>query len=85
MIVSMELVVALLAVVLAPFTEYVPLDLVLDLHPNLAANCCACCLGGTAINCCCGGQNGCGSGCINWACPWACLVGIGLGSGCTAT
>ena len=42
MIVSMELVVVLLAVVLAmmpvlaPFVEYVPLDLVLDLYPNLA-------------------------------------------------
>ena len=42
MIVSMELVVVLLAVVLAmmpvlaPFAEYVPFDLVLDLHPNLA-------------------------------------------------
>ena len=42
MIVSMELVAVLLAVVLAmmpvlaPFVEYVPLDFVLDLYPNLA-------------------------------------------------
>ena len=42
MTVSMELVAVLLAVVLAmmpilaPFVEYVPLDYVLDLYPNLA-------------------------------------------------